>query len=104
MEIMSRVSTHAGQNRNVCLSAHGHLSGTLRYALPVKVLELLCVITCTCTCTYTMHMHPHPYRECGDWEEGGCVLRPQEGGGGRGRSQRSCDGPGRQFRWKVFGK
>ena len=30
MEIMSRVSAHVGQNRDVCLSAHGHLPGTLR--------------------------------------------------------------------------
>ena len=28
---MSRVSAHAGQNRDVCLSTHGHLPGTLRY-------------------------------------------------------------------------
>ena len=29
--IMSRVSAHADQNCDVCLSAHGRLSGTLRY-------------------------------------------------------------------------
>ena len=28
---MSRVSAHAGQNRDVCLSAHGCLPRTLRY-------------------------------------------------------------------------
>ena len=31
MEFISRVSTHAGRNRELCLSAHGRLPGTLRY-------------------------------------------------------------------------
>ena len=31
MEFISRVSTHAGQNRELCLSTHGHLPGTLQY-------------------------------------------------------------------------
>jgi hypothetical protein len=26
---ISRISTHVGQNRELCLSAHGHLPGTL---------------------------------------------------------------------------
>ena len=30
MEFISRVSAHAGQNRELCLSAHGRLPGTLR--------------------------------------------------------------------------
>ena len=31
MEIMSQVSAHVGPNRDVCLSTHGRLPGTLRY-------------------------------------------------------------------------
>ena len=31
MEFISRVSAHAGQNCELCLSAHGRLPGTLRY-------------------------------------------------------------------------
>ena len=31
MDFISRVSAHAGRNRELCLSAHGRLPGTLRY-------------------------------------------------------------------------
>ena len=31
MEVISWVSAHAGQNHDLCLSAHGHLPRTLRY-------------------------------------------------------------------------
>ena len=31
MKFISQVSAHAGQNRELCLSAHGRLPGTLRY-------------------------------------------------------------------------
>ena len=30
-EFISQVSAHAGQNRELCLSAHGHLPETLQY-------------------------------------------------------------------------
>ena len=41
MEIISQVSTHAGQNHKLCLGAHGHLPGTLRYAICDWVYENL---------------------------------------------------------------
>ena len=30
-QVISQVSTHAGQNHELCLSTHGYLPGTLRY-------------------------------------------------------------------------
>ena len=37
MEVISQVGTHAGQNRELCLSAHGRLLGTL-YGIIIPAL------------------------------------------------------------------
>ena len=47
MEFISRVSAHAGRNRELYLSAHGRLPGTLRYTCtPVRGTRGY-VYTCT---------------------------------------------------------
>ena len=39
MEFISQVSAHTGQNRKLCLSAHGRLPGTLRYYYNIHGLK-----------------------------------------------------------------
>ena len=41
MEIMSRISTHAGQNRNICLSTHGHFTRDTTIIIIVLLILLL---------------------------------------------------------------
>ena len=62
---MSRVSTHAGQNRDVCLSAHGRLTGTLRYfnrdiATPAQPRSVASYIAMSPQ--YDTWCMPHPFR------------------------------------------
>ena len=59
MEVISRVSTHAGQNRVLCVSTHGCLPGTLPYlyqnmnsVLTLSTCEKYCVTLCVCLCVH----------------------------------------------------
>ena len=75
---MSQVSAHAGQSRKLCLSAHGHLHGTLQYMCYWNSKELsiywgvhesatliITIYIHDCVCeyvavhVYNMHVIPH---------------------------------------------
>ena len=78
MEFISRVSAHAGQNCELCLSAHGRLPGTLRYVHVVpcasKLVTQLCIMhnaTHTWLCKIIMNTiiaTPPNMRQIQNWD------------------------------------
>ena len=62
MEFISWVSAHTGQNRELCLSAHGHLARTLRY-VPVNLENAnpVSLFDWNVSCYSFQQLHIHVY-------------------------------------------
>jgi hypothetical protein len=54
MEVISWVSAHAGQNCELCLSAHRRLPGTLRYVAYIHISILVELLS-------PRYIHNHDY-------------------------------------------